>query len=203
MNSAVRSIAWACALSASATMADVARADEPAPSRLPIDKCVWERLADKTIGLAAWAQRCDFGFRRIHFEFVGNALAIKYSDGGAAVPLVELFDIKPGETAEAALQRLFLEKTDKAVSDRCVLTPYSEGAVPAGIKRYTFSPDATYAKELEALTNPDEVPEPPCGDWGEMPDGIQYFEVPAGRKVLFVRAGQEQPLFDEQTLREE
>src|SRR4051812_44531915 len=113
MNSAVRSIAWACALSASATLSAVA--DEPAPSRPPIDKCVWERLADKTIGLAAWAQRCDFGFRQIHFEFAGNALAIKYSDGGAADPLVELFDIKPGETAEAALQRLFLEKTDKTV----------------------------------------------------------------------------------------
>ncbi|ESY83020.1 hypothetical protein X740_03515 [Mesorhizobium sp. LNHC221B00] len=201
MSSAIRSIAWACALSASATLSAVA--DEPAPSRPPIDKCVWEKLADKTIGLAAWAQRCDFGFRQIHFEFVGNALAIKYSDGGAADPLVELFDIKPGETAEAALQRLLLEKADKTVSDRCVLTPYTEGSVPAGVKRYTFSPVAAYAKELKALTNPDEVPEPPCGDWGEMPDGIQYFEVPAGegQKVLFVRVGQDEPLFDEQTLR--
>ncbi|MEI9421891.1 hypothetical protein O7A70_11990 [Mesorhizobium sp. Cs1299R1N1] len=44
-------------------------------------------------------QRCDFGFRQIHFEFVGNALAIKYSDGGAADPLVEVFDITSGETA--------------------------------------------------------------------------------------------------------
>jgi hypothetical protein len=36
-----------------------------------------------------------------------------------------------------------------------------------------------------------------------MPDGIQYFEVPVGegRKVLFVRIGQDEPLFDEQTLR--
>lgn len=201
MSSAMKSIAWACALSASATLSAVA--DEPAPSRPPIDKCVWEKLADKTVGLAAWAQRCDFGFRQIHFEFAGNALAIKYSDGGAADPLVELFDIKPGETAEAALQRLFLEKTGKAVSDRCVLMPYTEVAVPAGLKRYRFSPDAAYAKELKALANPDEVAEPPCGDWGEMPDGIQYFEVPAGegQKLLFVRAGQDEPLFDEQTLR--
>ncbi|BCG88773.1 hypothetical protein MesoLj113c_48830 [Mesorhizobium sp. 113-3-9] len=59
--------------------------------------------------------------------------------------------------------------------------------MPTGVKRYTFSPNAAYAKELEALAN--EVPEPPCGDGVEMPDGIQYFEVPAGegRKVLFVR----------------
>ena len=98
--------------------------------------------------------------------------------------------------------RLLLEKTDKAVSARCVLAPYTEGTAPAGVKRYTFNPDAAYAKELKAAAT-DEVPEPPCGDWGEMPDGIQYFEVPAGegRKVLFVRAGQDEPLFDEQTLR--
>jgi hypothetical protein len=198
----MRSIIWAGALFASVTLSAIARADEPPPSRPPIDKCVWERLTDKSVGLAAWAQRCDFGFRQIHFEFVGNALAIKYSDGGAADPLVEVLDIKPGETAEAAVLRLLLEKTDKAVSARCELTPYTEGTVPAGVKRYTFSPDAAYAKELQAAAN-DEVPEPPCGDWGEMPDGIQYFEVPAdeGHKVLFVRAGQDEPLFDEQTLR--
>jgi hypothetical protein len=203
MTSGLRSIAWACALVASVTISAVARADEPAPSRPPIDKCVWEKMTDKTIGLAAWVQRCDFGFRQIHFEFVGNALAIKYSDGGAADPLVEVFDIKTGETAEAAVQRLFMEKTDKTVSARCVLAPYAEGSVPAGVKRYTFSADAAYAKELKALANPDEVPEPPCGDWGEMPDGIQYFEVPAGgaRKLLFVRIGQDEPLFDERTLR--
>lgn len=33
--------------------------------------------------------------------------------------------------------------------------------------------------------------------------GIQYFEVPLGegRKLLFVRIGQDEPLFDKQTLR--
>ncbi|PZV40233.1 hypothetical protein B5V02_01380 [Mesorhizobium kowhaii] len=202
MNSAMKSIVWGGALFASVTISAVARADEPVPSRPPIDKCVWERLTDKNVGLAAWVQRCDFGFRQIHFEFAGNALAIKYSDGGAADPLVEVFDIKPGETAEAALLRLFQEKTDKAVSARCVLAPYTEGTVPAGVKRYTFSPDAAYAKELKALADPNEVPDPPCGDWGEMPDGIQYFEVPEGaaQKLLFVRIGQDEPLFDEQTL---
>lgn len=203
MNRTMRSIVWIGTLFTAVTLSTVVRADEPAPSRPPIDKCVWEKLADKTIGLAAWVQRCDFGFRQIHFEFAGNALAIKYSDGGAADPLVEVFDLKSGETAEAALQRLFLEKTDKAVSARCVLAPYTEGTGPAGVKRYTLSPDAAYAKELKALADPNEVPDPPCGDWGEMPDGIQYFEVPAGegRKVLFVRVGQDEPLFDERTLR--
>jgi hypothetical protein len=203
MNSAMRSIVRTSAVLAAVAISGLARADQPQPSRPPVDKCVWEKLADNTVGLAAWVQRCDFGFRQIHFEFAGNALAIKYSDGGDAAPLVEVFDIQPGEAAEAALNRLFLERTDKTVSARCVLAPYTAGTVPSGVKRYTFGPDAAYAKELKALAIPDEVPEPPCGDWGEAPDGVQYFEVPEGegRKVLFVRVGQDEPLFDEQTLR--
>ncbi|HYL05698.1 MAG TPA: hypothetical protein VE075_06640, partial [Thermoanaerobaculia bacterium] len=63
--------------------------------------------------------------------------------------------------------------------------------------------DAAYAKEL-AAKHEDGVPDPACGDWGDSPDGIQYFEAqPASgaRKVLFVRLGQDEPLFDEATLR--
>ncbi|MDF3155550.1 hypothetical protein P3C58_26660 [Mesorhizobium sp. XAP10] len=69
--------------------------------------------------------------------------------------------------------------------------PYIEGAAPR------------IAKVLNALASPDEVPDPPCGGWGEMPDGIQYFEVPLGegRKLLFVRIGQDELLFDKQTPR--
>jgi len=43
-----------------------------------------------------------------------------------------------------------------------------------------------------------------AGGRGLAPDGIQYFEVwPASRarKVLFVRVGQDEPLFDEKNLR--
>ncbi len=39
-------------------------------------------------------------------------------------------------------------------------TPYTEGAIPAGVKRYTFSPEAAYAKELKAVADPNEIPEP-------------------------------------------
>ncbi|MEP6567949.1 MAG: hypothetical protein ABJB10_22660, partial [Mesorhizobium sp.] len=62
---------------------------------------------------------------------------------------------------------------------------------------------AAYIKELKALANPDEVGELPCGEWGEAPDGIQYFEVQSSEpgKLLFVRVGQDEPLFDEQTLK--
>jgi len=202
MNERMKRFGRACILLALVALPIGARAAESVPSRPPVDKCSWERLADQRVGLAAWVQRCNFGFRKIHFEFDGNALAIKYSDGGPADPLVEAFDILPGEAAETALRRIFLEKTDRAVAKRCELTPYTEGVTPTGVMRYTFSPDAAYLKELKALADPDEVGEPPCGEWGETPDGIQYFEVqsPRVRKLLFVRVGQDESLFDEQTL---
>jgi hypothetical protein len=202
MTRGMRLSARICALFAFMPMSAGAGADESVPSRPPVDKCVWEKPADKYVGLAVWVQRCDFGFRQIHFEFDGNALAVKYSDGGPADPLVEAFDVLPREAAEAALRRIFSEKTDKAVAKRCELARYTEGETPTGITRYTFSPNAAYRDELNAVANPDEVGEPPCGEWGEAPDGIQYFEVqsPELRKLLFVRVGQDEPLFDEQTL---
>lgn len=183
------------------------RAPKGEPSRPAEEGCAWEKLSDSTIGLEAWVQRCDFGFRRIDFRFSNRSLAIRYSDsGGKPEPLVDIYDLQPGETPEAGATRLFRAKTEKALAARCVLAPYEQrfNESPAGVERFTFVPDRAYDAELETKGRPDEVPEPPCGDWGEAPDGIQYWEAQPGRnarKILFVRVGQDAPLFDERTLR--
>jgi hypothetical protein len=161
------------------------------------------KLADESVGLAAWVQQCDFGFRKIDFVFQENALAMRYSDGGKPDPVVDVIDLLPGETIEAGLKRFFAAHTDKNIAGRCVLKAYSRGKPPTGAKRYTFVPDAVYRKELKAQANPDEIAEPPCGDWGDGPEGVEYFEAwPRGavRKVLYVREGQDEPFFDEKTL---
>lgn len=175
------------------------------PSRPAIKGCIWEQLSNTALGLSAWVQRCDFGFRKIDLLFTDGSLAVRYSDGGGAPdPLVDVFDLLPGEAAEAGVKRLFAARTSKDIASRCVMVPYRGGRPPAGVKRFTFVPNAAFQKELNKKTNPNEVPDPPCGDWGTAPDGIQYFETqPASgaRKVLFVRVGQDEPLFDEQTLK--
>ena len=146
--------------------------------------------------------RCDYGFRKIDFTVAGRSLAVRFSDGGAPEPVVDVLDLAGGETAEAGIKRIFAEKTDKAVASRCVLARSRQGKPRRGVARYTFVPDAAYGKELAKTARADEIPEPPCGEWGEAPDGIQYFETQSGaRRVLFVRAGQDTPLFDEETLR--
>lgn len=181
-----------------------AAATGDAPSRPATKNCKWEKIADAKVGLAAWVQRCDYGFRKIDFLFQQNSLAIRYSDGGAPDPLIDVLDLLPGETPEAGVMRIFAANTDKALAARCVLATPRGTKAPAGTKRYTFVPNAAYAKALRRNADPNEVGDPPCGDWGDAPDGIQYFETwPASkaRKVLFVRIGQDEPLFDEKTLR--
>lgn len=179
-----------------------------APSRPASKDCKWEKVEDKTLGLAAWVQRCDYGFRKIDLFAEKNALMMRYSDGGKPNPLIETFDLKPGESLEAGVKRVFAEHTpDKSVVARCLLKPYkgdNDAGPPAGAKRYTFVANAELQKEVDKKTDPGDIPEPACGEWGDAPDGIQYFEVqPTNNphKVMFVRAGQDEPMFDEKTLR--
>jgi len=174
------------------------------PSRKPVKGCAWRKISDPALGLEAWVQRCDSGFRKIDFQVAKAALLMRWSDGGGTTePVVEVLDLLPGETPEAGMRRLFTLHTDKKVAARCVLRRYTEGTTPPGVQRFTFVPDAAYQKQLNAKAE-DGVPDPPCGDWGVAPDGIQYIEAqPASgaRKLLFVRVGQDEPLFDEATLR--
>jgi hypothetical protein len=193
----------ALALAPSAFAQGVAKASRPAEKG-----CRWERFSDAGMHLDAWVQRCDFGKRKIDFVAAKNSLAQRWSDSkGAPDPLVDVLDLKPGESPEQGIRRLFDERTDKKLAAQCELKPYHEAGKrkpPAGVKRYTFLPNAALAKALSARASPDEVPDPPCGDWGDAPDGIQYWEAqPASgvAKVLFVRAGQDTPLFDEDTLK--
>jgi hypothetical protein len=180
-----------------------------APSR-PADKdCAWHKVSDAALGFEAWVEKCDYGFRKIDFSIVKNSLAVRYSDGGAEPdPLVDVLALEGDETAEAGIKRFFAASTPKPVASRCLLAPYKgyEGGpkAPEGVKRYTFVPDKKYQAELDKTASPDEVGEPPCGVFGDAPDGIQYFEahpMSGARKFLFVRVGQDVPLFDEQTLK--
>jgi len=167
-----------------------------APSRPPEHGCKWEQLVDKNLGFEVAVQRCDYGFRKIDFFIKGNQLFVRYSDGGAPDPVIDVFDLQPKETAEAGLRRIFAAHTGKKVASGCKLVPYAEEKPRVDVKRYTFVP------KILPKSNPDEVGDPQCGEYGDAPDGIQYFEVqPGARKVLFVRVGQDVPLFDEQTLR--
>ncbi len=181
------------------------------PSRAAEKGCAWEKFSDAGLGLDAWVQRCDLGKRKIDFVVREHALAQRYSDSSGAPELViAVMDLLPAETPEHGIARLFAARTNSKLAAQCVLTPYRGearglgGVTPPGVRRYTFVPDAALKKKLKAKADPNDVPPPPCGAWGDDPDGVQYFEAQPGsgvQKVLFVRLGQDEPLFDEATLR--
>ena len=175
------------------------------PSRPAFEKCAWKPFADPALGLETLVMNCDYGDRKIDFVRAGDALAVRFSDGGGKPdPLVEVIARNDGEAPKDAIVRTFKAHTDAKLAARCVLEPYKGDRPPAGVTRFTFVPDPAFAKELKKTQRDDEVGDPPCGDWGDAPDGIQYFEVPANadaRAVLFVRVGQDEPLFDEKRLR--
>jgi hypothetical protein len=188
-------------LALAALLSAPAAAQTGEPSRPADDGCKWEKLSDATLGLSAWVERCDYGDRQIDLHVEGNAVVQKYSDGGDAEPVIQVFDLKPGETEEAGLNRIYADHTDAAIAARCVAEDADFGPVPAGTRRYSFVPNAEYDAELQKSAVADEVPEPACGDLGDWPDGIQYFEAhDNAHKILFVVQGQDAPLFDEQTL---
>jgi hypothetical protein len=200
MNRALRVLALAALLAAALPLS---AAGKGRPSRPASKGCKWEKLSDPAVGIEAWVERCDYGYRKIDLFLKGSSIFQRYSDGGEPDALVDVLDLKAGETSEAGVKRIFAEHTEKALAVRCVMKPYRETKSPSGVRRYTFVPDAALQKELDAKRDPNEVGDPSCGDWGDAPDGIQYFETQpksGARKVLFVRVGQDEPLFDEQTL---
>jgi hypothetical protein len=190
-------IACSIFLATAATAADQ-------PSRRADKGCAWRKLSDPTLGLEAWVQRCSYAANRtIDFVVRDHALVMHDSDGREPLTVIRLFDLQPGESTEQGLRRIFTTHTDAKVAKRCVLAPYKPAAKRAEVKRYDFVPDKAYQKQLDAVKD-DGVPDPPCGDLGTQPDSVQYFEVQpssGSRKVILVDAGQDVPLFDEETLR--
>src|SRR5262249_10541287 len=157
------------------------------PSRAADKGCAWEKASDAAAGLEAWVERCDYGFRKVDFLFKGSQLMLRYSDAAdKPEPLIDVFDLQPGETPEAGLKRVFAAHTQAALAARCELSAYKGPGEkpPARVKRYTFLPNAALAKELAQAAKKNgtdgDVPEPPCGDWGDSADGIQYYEVHEG-----------------------
>src|ERR1051325_1488118 len=171
-----------------------------APSRPAFEGCKWERLSDAR--LDAWVQRCDFRGRKTSLSIDGNDVVMNYSDSNKPERVIEVIDVRSGETAEAAMKRFFAAHTDAKLAKRCVLAPYpSDEKPPNGVTRYQFSPNKSYRAALDAK-HEDGIPDPPCGDYGEQPDSVEYWEAQNGaRHVIYVHAGQDDPMFDEKTLR--
>ena len=191
--------------------ASAAAGEKPAaPSRAPDKGCVWSRLSDPALGLELLGLKCDFGFRRVYFDSSAekNSVYQVTRDSGTAVEdaqtVIRVYEKKPDESPEQALQRLFLSKLSRNKRRHCAVQETTFGFFNGTGKRaYEIVPDEELS-EQSAREAQGDVPEPPCGDHGKSADGISYFEFHPNenpRRFVFVDAGQEEhPMFDERSL---
>src|SRR5258708_10900424 len=124
-----RPLAWAALLLVVSLPAGAAAGG---PSRKPVKGCAWRKISDAALGLEAWVQRCDFGFRKIDFQVAKTALLIRWSDGGGTTErVVEVLDLVKGETPEAGIRRILALPTDNKGPARCAPRPHTPRTAPA------------------------------------------------------------------------
>lgn len=196
-------------LALAACAALTAAAPPPPPPGRTLEKgCAWKTLTSKQLGLEVRHQRCDFGYRVIDFVVLPgkpNLYQTMEDTGKKAVlyPVVTVFKMKRDETPEEAIKRVAFGPLSLYKKKHCLVVERRLSHLGTAKAAYTLAPDNKYAeKALEAADG--EIPDPPCGELGELADSLTYFEFhPAENKerFLFVSAGQDLPLFDEASLK--
>ena len=181
-----------------------------AAARPPERGCAWKTLSSADVGVELLHQRCELGFRIIDYvasakdRSIYEVIVDTGAHRGSREALIVLFDKKPEETPEAAIKRAVFGKLTLKQRRHCAVVPKKLGFLGADKRAYTISPDESYAADVARKAG-DQIPPPPCGQHGEMPDGFTYFEFhPAENpsRFAFVVFGQdEHPLFDESSLK--
>ena len=175
-----------------------AQPPQPAGSTVP-GSCAWEWKTGG--GLGIWAERCDLktGVWEPRYEpnLHGFVLTI---DGEDQETILQVFTKRADEDVAGILPTL-RERGHIPDDEDCVFQ--ADGDRPASGTRsyFTIMPTGARLAAFEA-TPPDEVPEPPCGDYGWSTHGVRYFFTDSRfpEWVIYVNTGQDGTMFDDATV---
>jgi hypothetical protein len=135
-------------------------------------KCQWEWKEGGGIGV--WAERCtlDTGVWELKFDedLPGFVLTV---DGSAGETALQLFR-KPADADISAILPALRQRGYIPDDDLCVFAPAAVRPAPRTIAFFDIQPAGDRKAAFEA-TPSDEVPEPPCGDFGWSTHGVRYF----------------------------
>ena len=200
---------WATAISSAflGLFGSIAFAEGISPSRKPNEGCAWKRLSDRTVGLELFAQECDLGFRKIHFEMSpkdASVYEVMIDTAPGAKPsreqLIIVYKKAPAERIEAAIKRVAAPLAPAPRRALCRAVPAKDTDLGPGRKAYQYAP-VDEDKLVEAAGG--DIPDLPCGEYGLDFDSQSYFEYhPAEnpKRFALVFIGQDEPLFDEKSL---
>lgn len=182
------------ALLAGVPSAALAQPPMPATSSVP-GACEWQWMTGAGIGI--WAERCDLATGvwtpRFDESLPGFVLTI---DGVAQDTILQAFE-KPAEAAVDAILPALRARGHIPDDGDCVFEAAAIRPAPRTIAFYEIKPTGARLAAFEA-TPADEVPEPPCGDYGWGTHGVRYFmtDTRFPDRVLYVNTGQDGTMFD-------
>jgi hypothetical protein len=188
----------ACCLPACALPA-LAQPPQPTESAVDATKCQWEWKQGAGIGV--WTERCtlDTGVWELKFDesLPGFVLTV---DGEAGETVLQLFE-KPADADISAILPDLRKRGYVPDDGLCVFEPAAIRPAPRTIAFFDIRPTGDRKAAFDA-TPPDEVPEPPCGDYGWSTHGVRYFmtDIRHPDSVLYLNEGQDGMMFDPRTV---
>lgn len=193
MNRLMLALALACAA--------VPAAAEPPPkpaTSTDADKCEW--IWKEGGGLGVWTETCRMnGVWEAVYDDKAGAFVITI-DGEPNGVVLQRF-VKPADADIAAILPELRKRGLIPDDDECVFAKADRETSSPDIAFYEIMPVGSRKAAFDA-TPADEVPEPPCGDFGFAPDGISYFMTDSRHPdaVVYFNLGQDGMMFDPGTV---
>lgn len=166
--------------------------------------CKWEWKTGG--GLGVWTERCSFnGVWAVAYSEADRGFVLTV-DGDDALVVLQSF-AKAADADAASILPTLKAATKIPNDDECVMEPAAPetldalGPIPKTRAFFEIMPTGARNTAFEA-TPPDEVPEPPCGDYGFDPDGLRLFMTDTRwpDRVFYLNLGQDGTLFDLATI---
>jgi|GEM_PF-1364648 len=166
------------------------------PSRDAWEGCEWQEVGG--YGIRFLSQKCP----TYQIVQIPEGFTTKFNTGVSDIVEIEIIDSNEGMTAEETIQENFIDTLDEEAQENCSIEIYNlpTAASQKGVTRYVIKPSEEY---WEQLLEDEEYPTfNACGDKYGTTNGVQYFEVHENSpdRFLFVRIGQDMPLFDEASI---
>jgi hypothetical protein len=194
----MKTLPLAAALVVIASAAHAQPPPQPTGSSVP-GKCTWEWKTGGGVGI--WAERCDLetGVWEPRYEpnLHGFVLTV---DGEDQTTILQVFEKLAAEDVAVILPTL-RERGYIPDDDDCVFEPDSDRPASGTRNYFTIMPTGKRQEAFEA-TPDDEVPEPPCGDYGWSTHGVRYFFTDSRfpEWVIYVNIGPDGTMFDATTI---
>ena len=178
------------------------------PSRKPLAGCQWKEFTDQRLGIYMLIQECQPPGPQMTFVASGNAVyevrTSQVSDPAKGQKVVEVFEKPEAQPIMEAIRQQFVDKLPAKEKAGCTVR---EPAMrlrlnDSGKETFEIVPKDAYAEEIARFRS--QAPGVlACGEYGQA-DPVWYFEyhpLEIKTRFLFVRYGQDEPLFDEQSIR--